>query len=250
MEKKPNVLIIADEDFACGYEKGYYKKIKEDVDNGRTEIISIEDKDRWKEIIPSPDYFPDSNELGNIYVRSPYTSAYYPLLNPGTENELITAQTFVVREALVKMGAKHIVISKGTKTQENSENKLNTVAGMPGAKGEAGFGKGKRHLTDIKEKIESHDENRSTKSYEEIWSYIRDHGLSSDVNLMNFLERIRTDGKISGTEKYMLTCLKEMDSAFSIAVSGNYKLFTGTVDYSSHKNTTYSFSYALDIDFG
>ena len=83
-------------------------------------------------------------------------------------------------------------------------------------------------------------------SYEEIWSYIRDHGLSSDVNLMNFLERIRTDGKISGTEKYMLTFLKELDSAFSIAVSGNYKLFTGTVDYLSHKNTTYSFSYEAD----
>jgi len=102
---------------------------------------------------------------------------------------------------------------------------------------------------DMKSCIESHDQNRKPKSYQEVVDFMKSHGLASDARLNILCERLKADGKISGVEKYEVTYCSEIVSALNIAASIDYKMFSDNLDFSREHNHVHTISKTLEINF-
>ena len=103
---------------------------------------------------------------------------------------------------------------------------------------------------DMKSSIESHDPNRKPKPYQEVVNFMVSHGLSNDSKLLLLAERLKTDGRISGIEKYEVTYCSEIANALKIAASIDYKMFSDNLDFSVEHNHVHIIKKSLEINFG
>lgn len=76
------------------------------------------------------------------------------------------------------------------------------------------------------------------------------HGLASDSKLRLLCERLKSDGKISGIEKYEISYCSEIAQAINIAAKIDYKLFSANLDFSSEHNHVHIIKKSLEINFG
>lgn len=245
MQPLADILIVADEDKIYGVEKDYYPSLKEAVDNGNLLLIPYTE---WRESSLKLRSTPLCNGE-DIYIRNPYFNYYIS----SSDNELLDIfcedKSVAIKEALVWMGAKHIVIEEEVKDEDRLKASLDV-----GVKGGLDAGSlntkfAKMSSLDIKTRIESHDNDRTPKSIQEVGGFLSRHGLIQDTKLSLLAERLRVDGKLSGSEKYTVTYLNEVQFALNILAKVDYKVFSSNLDFSLEHNHLHTFSRVLDITF-
>ena len=240
-----DVLIFADEDKIYGINQGYYPDIKNAIDSGSLLVLPY---NGWRDTELRLKAIPHCDGK-DVYIRNPYSNCFIPT----SDNEILDAfvkdKSHVIKEALVWLGAKDIVV---VETVEDKD----TVNASLDAASKVGLGKGslKANLkrlasVDITTLIESHDPLRKPKPYEKVDSYLRNHGLANETMLTVLAERLREDGLLSGSERYAVTYLNEIQFALNVLAGFDYKVFSSSLDFSLEHNHVHSITKVLDIKF-
>jgi hypothetical protein len=250
METKSKLLIIADDDLSYGIEKGYYPDLSNAISLDNISVFSLGDV----EALGNKDIYLSARPIGDgedIYVRNPYANCYIPIKDTDLLNTFVQDKSHAIKEVLVKMGAKDIVMTESVHDNDSHRYDGNNNMGMKKmAKAEINGRFVNDISIDMKSCIESHDPNRKPKSYEEVIEFMKTHGLASDAKLNILCERLKSDGKISGIEKYEVTYCSEITSALTIAASIDYKMFSDNLNFSREHNHVHTISKILEINFG
>lgn len=248
MEEKPSLLIIADDDLSYGIDKGYYSDLSNAIKLNNLAVYpldkvpSLTDKDIRLSEKPIGD--------GEVYLRNPYANNYVSMKNSDILNTFIETKSYAIKEALVKMGAKDIVLKESVHDKNTSRYEVNNEMGINVVKAQINGNYLSDITVDMKSSIESHDPNRKPKPYQEVVNFMVSHGLSNDSKLLLLAERLKTDGRISGIEKYEVTYCSEIANALKIAASIDYKMFSDNFDFSVEHNHVHIIKKSLEINFG
>lgn len=242
MQQLPDVLIIADDDIAYGVEKGYYPDLSKSVGSGHLMVLGY---DGWRD---NTQIRLKTNPLGDgndVYILNPYSNYYIQASDSEILDLFCEDKSLAVKEALVRMGAKHIIVEDEVLDKDSVKGSGNLKAKV----GSLNTSFSRITSVNIKNKIESEDNDRKPKSFEEVQIFLRTHGLSGDTKLVLLSDRLKSDGKLSGKETYNLTYLNEVDFALKILASVDYKLFSASLDFSLEHNHIHTISKKLIIEF-
>ena len=249
MEAKSSLLIIADDDLSYGINQGYYPDMTKAIDLGNLTVYPLSDvhnlKDHDIHLTAQP-----MGEGEDVYFRNPYDNCYVSMKDSDLLNTFVETKSYAIKEALVLMGAKDIVMKESVHDKDSQNYESNNRMGNNIAMAEIN-GKCVNEISvDMMSTIESHDPNRKSKSYKEIVDFMNSHGLASDSKLRLLCERLKSDGKISGIEKYEISYCSEIAQAINIAAKIDYKLFSANLDFSSEHNHVHIIKKSLEINFG
>lgn len=248
MEAKSSLLIIADDDLSYGINQGYYPDMPKAIDLGNLTVCPLSNVDNLIE----HDIHLSARPIGygEVYFRNPYTNCYVSMKDSDLLNTFVETKSYAIKEALVLMGAKDIVMKESVHDKDSQNYESNNRMGYNIAKAEIN-GKCINEISvDMMSTIESHDPNRKPKSYKKIVDFMNGHGLASDSKLRLLCERLKSDGKISGIEKYEISYCSEIAQAINIAAKIDYKLFSANLDFSSEHNHVHIIKKSLEINFG
>lgn len=243
--QQADVLIIADEDKLYGIEKNYYPDIKSAVDAGNLIVLPY---DSWRQAGLKLKSNPRLNGE-DVYIRNPYSNCFIPVTDKEILDRFIDDKSVVIKEALVWMGAKDIVLVENITDKDTVKSSLDAGAKASAEKGTLKVDLSRLSKVDIKTKIESHDPNRSPKSIEKVEAYLMDHGLADETKLTTLADRLREDGCINGTERYTVTYLNEIEFALNVLVGFDYKVFSSSLDFSLEHTHLHTIERVLDITF-
>lgn len=249
MEAKSSLLIIADDDLSYGINQGYYPDMTKAIDLGNLTVCPLSNVDNLIE----HDIHLSAQPIGDgedVYLRNPYANYYVSMKDSNILNTFIETKSYAIKEVLVKMGAKDIVLKESVHDKNTSHYGVNNEMGVNVVKAKINGNYLNEITVDMKSSIESHDPNRKPKPYKEIVDFMESHGLSNDSKLSLLAERLKTDGRISGIEKYEVTYCSEIDSALKIAASIDYKMFSDNLDFSVEHNNVHEIKKSLEINFG
>lgn len=249
MEAKSSLLIIADDDLSYGINQGYYPDMTKAIDLGNLTVCPLSNVDNLIE----HDIHLSAQPIGDgedVYLRNPYANYYVSMKDSNILNTFIETKSYAIKEVLVKMGAKDIVLKESVHDKNTSHYGVNNEMGVNVVKAKINGNYLNEITVDMKSSIESHDPNRKPKPYKEIVDFMESHGLSNDSKLSLLAERLKTDGRISGIEKYEVTYCSEIDSALKIAASIDYKMFSDNLDFSVEHNHVHEIKKSLEINFG
>lgn len=249
MEAKSSLLIIVDDDLSYGINQGYYPDMTKAIDLGNLTVCPLSNVDNLKE----HDIQLSAQPIGegeDVYLRNPYANYYVSMKDSNILNTFIETKSYAIKEVLVKMGAKDIVLKESVHDKNTSRYEVNNEMGINVVKAKINGNYLNEITVDMKSSIESHDPNRKPKTYQEIVDFMVSHGLSNDSKLLLLAERLKTDGRISGIEKYEVTYCSEIASALKIAASIDYKMFSDNLDFSVEHNNVHIIKKSLEINFG
>ena len=249
MEAKSSLLIIADDDLSYGINQGYYPDMTKAIDLGNLTVCPLSNVDNLIE----HDIHLSAQPIGDgedVYLRNPYANYYVSMKDSNILNTFIETKSYAIKEVLVKMGAKDIVLKESVHDKNTSRYEVNNEMGINVVKAKINGNYLNEITVDMKSSIESHDPNRKPKTYQEIVDFMVSHGLSNDSKLLLLAERLKTDGRISGIEKYEVTYCSEIASALKIAASIDYKMFSDNLDFSVEHNNVHEIKKSLEINFG
>lgn len=247
MKQLSNVLIVADEDIANGIQKGYYPELTKKVEDG---ILTVIGYDSYQNI---PEIQLLSKPLRNgedVYILNPYTNKY--ILHSDNEllDKLCIDKAYAVKEALVRMGAKRIVVENEFKERDQLNTEGKTKVGV--------CSKGQGSLTTtfsrfstihLESLLTSEDPDRIPKPYSDVKSFIENNGLSNDSRLGFLLNRMKEDGKLHGKEEYTLEYFNEVSFALNVLSTLNLSLFSSSLDFKLEHNHIHRISSKLSIEF-
>ena len=249
MEAKSSLLIIADDDLSYGINQGYYPDMTKAIDLGNLTVCPLSNVDNLIE----HDIHLSAQPIGDgedVYLRNPYANYYVSMKDSNILNTFIETKSYAIKEVLVKMGAKDIVLKESVHDKNTSRYEVNNEMGVNVVKAKINGNYLNEITVDMKSSIESHDPNRKPKPYKEIVDFMESHGLSNESKLSLLAERLKTDGRISGIEKYEVTYCSEIASALKIAASIDYKMFSDNLDFSVEHNNVHIIKKSLEINFG
>ena len=249
MEAKSSLLIIADDDLSYGINQGYYPDMTKAIDLGNLTVCPLSNVDNLIE----HDIHLSAQPIGDgedVYLRNPYANYYVSMKDSNILNTFIETKSYAIKEVLVKMGAKDIVLKESVHDKNTSRYEVNNEMGVNVVKAKINGNYLNEITVDMKSSIESHDPNRKPKPYKEIVDFMESHGLSNESKLSLLAERLKTDGRISGIEKYEVTYCSEIASALKIAASIDYKMFSDNLDFSVEHNNVHEIKKSLEINFG
>lgn len=248
MEAKSSLLIIADDDLSYGINQGYYPDMTKAIDLGNLTVCPLSNVDNLIEHDIHLSARPIDD--GEVYFRNPYTNCYVSMKDSDLLNTFVETKSYAIKEALVLMGAKDIVMKESVHDKDSQNYESNNRMGNNIAKAEINGKCVNEVSVDMTSTVESHDPNRKPKSYKEVVDFMNSHGLASDSKLRLLCERLKSDGKISGIEKYEISYCSEIAQAINIAAKIDYKLFSANLDFSSEHNHVHIIKKSLEINFG
>lgn len=249
METKSSLLILADDDLSYGIDQGYYPDMTKAIDLGNLIVYPLSNVDNLIE----HDIHLSAQPIGDgedVYFRNPYTNCYVSMHDSDLLNTFVETKSYAIKEALVLMGAKDIVMKESVHDKDSQNYESNIRMGIKIAKAEINGKRVNEVSVDMKSTVESHDPNRKPKSYKEVVDFMNSHGLASDPKLRLLCERLKSDGKMSGLEKYEISYCSEIAQAINIAAKIDYKLFSANLDFSSEHNHVHIIKKSLEINFG
>lgn len=249
---KPQILIFVDDDFQYGLEQNMYPELFSKMKAGQIEIANYAQ-------INSRIDINSIGDLKDIYILNPYTQKYNLVEVQNDKlsmsnikdvlTDMVTSKANVIKEALVRLGAKQTSVINNTKHLNN-----NDVDGK--VRGGKGHVKAELHTESTKElsitaesKLVSKDPNRKALSVESTKKYIYSHGLGCEPLLVGLWERYRDCGELTGVEDYEFTFLSEVRSSLSIAASVSTPLFNAGADIKIKSNTIQEFSLTVHVNF-
>lgn len=251
---KPQLLIVTEEEITYGVEHGYYPEFFPAIQCGSLAIVSREEivKDNKRK---NPKYRLDRSEMpvGNgqdFYMWNQYSNIYRSIWNQDILNILVSDKSFAVKEILVRMGAKDVVLMDDVAQSDKKDVVAKNTADLKIGKGNVEVKYNNVSTQNIKSKIESHNPNNTPRSPQIVEELMEKYGLAYDSYLEKLLERLKVDGKLEGTERYTITYSNEIKSALNIAAQINYQLFDDDLDFSQEHTFVRTISKTIDINFG
>ena len=248
MESKklmPKLLYVdqSEGDLKNGIKFGYYPELKAPIENGSLVVITPKESKKYRLMTP-----PVGNGM-DFYVSNPSSQNYLSLWDVETPRILISDKSFAVKEALVWMGAKDIVLVQNAVDTDNTNIDLKNQAALELANADIKADYNRSMSFNLKSSIESHDINRRPKPAEKVEEFMRLHGLGNDVSLLMLLSRLKEDGELHGTETYEVVFLNEMQNALNVAANINYKVFNDTLDFSRKRNHVKTITRTIRINY-
>lgn len=244
-KQQPQVLLFADEDFIGGLNRPttYYPEVKKQVELGNLIVADLLSAKRYTLDVPP------IGDGSDLYLFNKYNGSYLKATNGDLLNKLIDDQSIAIKEALIYLGAKHIVIKESTTDITKTDLDLN---GETDAK--ALEIKANAHITwnlsvDIKTKIEYKDEQNKAVDYQTANDYCSKHGLKGDTKIKMWLDRLEKKGSLSGTESYTVTYLSEVENAINVSLAINAKIFSSKLDFNSLHSHKYKKEKTLTVIF-
>lgn len=242
-QMKPELLIVANEELSYGMKHGYYPDFLHNIKSGNLDVLSMEEATQ-ENLSKRP--------MGNgmdFYIYNPYFDQYISMWDSDILNKLVSDKSYAIKETLVRMGAKDIILKEETSDSESTHYNIQNKTSLELANADVSIDYDYSSSVNLKSYIESHDVNRIPKEYLKVKEFMIKHGLWGDAKLRLLLERLKEDGQLSGTEKYEVTYLSEIKNALNIAANINYKLFNDTLDFSRTHNHVHTISKTLEINF-
>lgn len=247
MQETPDLLIITDKERVFRFTHNYRPGIQKAIEDRRLMVLDYENWSNNRQITLFSNPLCDGKD---VYIRNPYSNCYIRASDSQILDLFCQAKSQAVKEVLVCMGAKHIIVEDEVSDKDSikGDTKINasTANGIGGS-----LNTSFSWITSVnfKSTIESIDSQRTPKSYDEVTSFMQSHGLSGDTTLTLLCERLKADGKLSGTEKCTLTYLNEVDSALKVLASIDYKIFNSSLDFSREHNHIHCITKSLHIEF-
>ena len=241
----PQLLIVdqPDGDLRNGINLGYYPELLTPIQNGSLLVISQKVSKRYNLVTP-----PVGNGM-DFYISNPSSQNYLSIWDTEILRILISDKSYVVKETLVWMGAKDIVLIQNAVDTDNTNVNIRNQADLKLANVDMKVDYSSSTSINLKSSIESHDPNRMPKSAEKVAEFMINHGLGNDASLKMLLNRLKEDGELHGTEIYDITYLSEIQNALNVAANINYKLFNDNLDFSKKHNHIKTISRTIKINF-
>lgn len=246
---EPQVLIIADNDRKYGIDNGYYPQMTEALKSGQLEIVSVDDFKKKQIMTTTTPLF----NGGDFYLRNPYIGNYISLDDKDILNKLIKSKNIQVKETLIRMGAKSVSLYEETSDIDKTNVKFSGNANIKLAHANIDANYDNKISVNIKSELaftEDPECPNQPRNYESVKKYIFDHGLGGEDDLVAWLERLKEDGKLIGTEKLSVTYFSELQNALRITSSIDYKLFNAELDFSLEHNHVHTITKTLSVNFG
>lgn len=243
------VLMIVDRPIKRGVELGLYPSWKSAIDCGSLVVLAY---DEWQHQIGLR---LDSKPCGinDIYVFNPYSNVYLRAVdNADLMDEFYMGKSFVIKEAFVMMGAKHIVLRDEVIDKDNLQGSTGVKASTStNNNGSLNATFNKLNSTELKTKIESHDDNRKARNAEDVREFLNSRGLVGDEAeaLQLLCDRLEKDGYLSGEESYTLTFYKEIEKAINVLSTLDCSVFNSSLDFSRDHNHIQKITKEIYVNF-
>ena len=242
MDNNAEVVVVLDNDKAYGIQAGYYKDYKP---VRSCEVISENEFYERKLSLISP-----SLNGTDIYIRDPYTGKYLSFSDSNLEIKLVESKVYAIREALIMMGAKDILLKEEASSASESETNFGSgvKVGLYG-NGDVKVDTNKKFALSIKTKIETHNTECRPKPAKEVKKFLEEHNLLYESNLYQLAGRLERDGHLAGSDDVAITFNSEIDSALNVLCSVNYKVFNSNLDFEAKKSCTHNFEKKIKVNW-
>lgn len=238
------VLIVVKSYTKRGIEKGYYQGWEEAIKRGSLKVVTYEELEQQSDIKIQP------SGGNDIYVFNPYSNVYLRAVdNANLMDEFYMGKSLVIKEAFVMMGAKHIVLRDEVIDKDNLQGSTGVKASTSTNNGSLNATFNKLNSTELKTKIESHDENRKARNAEEVRGFLNSRGLVGDEALQLLCDRLEKDGYLSGEESYTLTFYKEIEKALNVLSTLDCSVFNSSLDFSRDHNHIQKITKEIYVNF-
>lgn len=244
-EQKPKVLLFAEDEYVDGVEFGYYPEVNKQSDLCNLKVEYMKNRSEYK---LDSDPIGDGSDLYflNIYSGIYRKSTDSDLLN----NKFIDDQSHAVKESLIKLGAKHIVMIEEQNSSNKNDTRFSTEGKNKGVGGGLDASRSWNKTIDIKSRIEYHNDGNQARDSKDVETFIREHGLGGDTTLSFLLDRLKETGDLSGTtEKYEVSYLSDVINAFDIALKVNAVVFNAKLNLENRKQNTTAIKKVLEVTF-
>ena len=250
---KPELLIVEDQEFVDAIEFGYYPDLSSTLKEhaGEVGVLSAEKAmEMWGD-----DIFIKSHKKA-YYILNKYDGKYYSLETSDLSTTFVLQKAQLYKEALMKLGAKSISISRTERetTQKEKESNYKGEINTPVVQVNANYESEKKSdfLQEIESVLTVEQPNNKPKSEGEIRKYLSERGLMDDLSLNRWLEQL--DSLVGRKETMKLSFLTELDEVNKTAleINGNFnKLYSASFssDCKSRCKKTYSVVEMLEVQF-
>ena len=246
-ERKPELLILADDAFVGGVNKGYYNEFYDQVKVGNLKFITIDEaiELRGKDELPTI-----SNPEEEVFMLNPYTQKYFPLKEKDIERTIISDEAIAIKTALSMMGAHCIIFSEDVKDLTKDNKSIKSDATYMGNGGNVDVNIEKELSITLKTKIQVLDVKNTSRDIETIKNYLISTGLMRNAYIKSLYETLRIKGELSGTEKIDLNFLSDLKSAVDVAAKIDFGPLDAKINVSVRSIHIHEFSKSLTVYFG
>ena len=246
-ERKPELLILADDAFVGGVNKGYYNEFSDQVLVGNLKFITIAEatKLRNKGELPSI-----SKPEEEVFMLNPYTQKYFPLKEKDIERTIISDEAIAIKTALSMMGAHCIIISEDVKDLTKDNTNIGGGATYMGNGGNVDVNIERELSVVLKTKVQVLDVNNKPQDKEIIRSYLISTGLMRNSIINSFFDTLCIKGELSSTEKIEIDFLSELKSAVDVAANIDYGPLNANLNVSIRSIHIHKFCKSLIVFFG
>ena len=224
------VMIIANDDFVGGVEKGYYNEEYEDQIECRNLCFMTRDEalklQRENTITNIPRFD------GEVFIWNPYKQMYIPVSESNLEENFITAEAIGIKRALQNMGAHCVILEEEIKDskEKNTNVHIDAKAGLKG-------GAIDTHINNsvsinLRTSLRFLYPQNHPIDISKIKDYLTDTGLINNDYIRDFFKRIQEDGVLHGTEFMEIRFLSDLKSAVDIAANLDYGPIEANIKFS------------------
>lgn len=121
---KPELLIVANEELTYGMGNGYYPDFLQNIKNGNLSVLSLDE---------AINVNLSKRPLGNgmdFYVYNPYNDQYVCMWDSDILNKFVSDKSYAIKEALVRMGAKDIILKEDMSDSDNTHYNIQNKASL------------------------------------------------------------------------------------------------------------------------
>jgi|GEM_PF-2654450 hypothetical protein len=241
IEKKPNLIIVPDDEYAYGIENGFYPELYEDMHNKEIAIVSQEKV--------KIDYLISNPKANGIYIRDPYLDRYLDIEASKTEDELISSKSLAIREVLVALGVYSAKIEEEVTNKEKYSRELGGNVGYKIVELSIDTVSNKTRSLNISNCLTLDPYPRKTKDIGEVKDIALKYGVAEDSTIKPYIDRLERDGELVGSETLEIKYLTELKDAFSLA--SNLKIFKANFGFhlKTEKSEEHTFIKKLTVCF-
>lgn len=246
MEKKPKVLILADDDYVYGVKKGFYPEYDVLRENNNLEFITLSDVRNnpglWR--------LDKTDKEEAVFILNPYSQGYVRADNKDLTREVITSKAIAFQRALLNMGAHCVIL---TKMVHDAKNRTIDGGVHGGKKGlfaaNANVKHEKGEIIDLSGKLCTLKKTNIPKSVENVKNQLIETGLINDPIIRDLFDEFCETGKLSENKKVEFHFKSELDSALDIAASIDYGAIGGGMDVGVKKKEIHEVNQSLIVYF-
>lgn len=243
-----DLLLVGDVYTQSGIERGYYP----DDLTRRVSVVDIDDKAALANV---PFHGACRPALNCLYARDVYSNSYVMIMDERqmeVDNSDIFAKSkaAALRCALLKMGAKRIVVTNGLETFRSSD----TGGGVGGGNIIVKADVNARYSEDASMKYKSCLEisvpNNKPAPESEVVNYMNMHFLrNSDLDLEILLDRMKSGVLAGSSASWTEDLFKEMNSSLEIAARLDIKLLGFKANFKRTTSNKAHLSMSLRVEF-